>query len=262
MKIKRILWAFLAVAVAAGSMAFGAGAEVHDASHRTEVINASAHTCTDDGYTGDIFCNDCGAVIEYGEPVPAEHTDLESFGYRAPTCLDEGFTGMTYCNDCNETTDNGSPIPATGHVNTTVTDYKAPICTEDGFSGEVVCDECSRVVDKGSVIPAAHTEGEWVTVTEPTEIEEGLQTKSCTICGEELDRKVIPALSTPEFTYGDANGDDTVNLSDVTLMLQYIAKWDVSVNENAADANADGSVNLSDVTLMLQYIAKWDVVLG
>ena len=28
------------------------------------------------------------------------------------------------------------------------------------------------------------------------------------------------------------------------------------------DANGDGEVNLMDITLMLKYIAKWDVVLG
>lgn len=63
-------------------------------------------------------------------------------------------------------------------------------------------------------------------------------------------------------TYGDASGDGSVNLSDVTILLQAIAKWDVTLNNDAADVNCDGSVNLSDVTLLLQYIAKWDVVLG
>ena len=28
------------------------------------------------------------------------------------------------------------------------------------------------------------------------------------------------------------------------------------------DANGDGAINLADVTLLLQYIAKWDVTLG
>ena len=65
------------------------------------------------------------------------------------------------------------------------------------------------------------------------------------------------------FTYGDANDDGTINLSDVTVVLQQVAKWEnVKINLDAADVNADGNLNLSDVTLLLQYIAKWDVTLG
>ena len=67
-----------------------------------------------------------------------------------------------------------------------------------------------------------------------------------------------------DLLYGDANSDESVNLSDVTVVLQQIAKWEnVNINIDAADVNVDGVINLSDVTLLLQYIAKWDgIVLG
>jgi len=61
------------------------------------------------------------------------------------------------------------------------------------------------------------------------------------------------------YSPGDVNNDEAINLSDITDMLKHIAKWDVSINEDAADANADDGINLSDVTLLLQYIAKWNV---
>lgn len=64
------------------------------------------------------------------------------------------------------------------------------------------------------------------------------------------------------YSPGDLNGDYAVNLSDVTLLLKAIAKWDVTYNPYGADANEDGAVNLSDATIMLQFIAKWDVKLG
>ena len=60
---------------------------------------------------------------------------------------------------------------------------------------------------------------------------------------------------------GDANTDRVVNLSDVTVILKYIAKWDVELNTYVCDVNNDGAVNLADVTQMLKYIAKWDVEL-
>jgi len=64
--------------------------------------------------------------------------------------------------------------------------------------------------------------------------------------------------------YGDANGDEGVNLKDAALMLQHIAKWEgLTVDLTAADVNGDEKVNLSDVSRILQFIAKWEgVVLG
>lgn len=38
---------------------------------RTEVRNAKEATCTEDGYTGDIYCTDCGALVAKGEVIPA-----------------------------------------------------------------------------------------------------------------------------------------------------------------------------------------------
>ena len=71
-----------------------------------------------------------------------------------------------------------------------------------------------------------------------------------------------PCSTEPESILGDANSDSAVNIMDVTAMLQYIAKWNVQIDTDAADVVRDGTVNLSDVTLLLKYIAKWNVVLG
>jgi len=62
--------------------------------------------------------------------------------------------------------------------------------------------------------------------------------------------------------YGDANGDGKIALSDASLVLKHIAKWDVEIDEASGDANGDGKIALSDASLILKYIAKWDVVLG
>lgn len=62
-------------------------------------------------------------------------------------------------------------------------------------------------------------------------------------------------------TPGDVNRDTMINLSDVSLTLKHIAKWDVEMDMDAADVNDDTNVNLSDISLLLKYIAKWDVVL-
>ena len=64
-----------------------------------------------------------------------------------------------------------------------------------------------------------------------------------------------------DYIPGDINGDLATNMKDVVLLMQYVAKWDVSVNEVALDVNADGSVNMKDVVLLMQYVAKWDVII-
>jgi subtilisin family serine protease len=64
--------------------------------------------------------------------------------------------------------------------------------------------------------------------------------------------------------YGDVNGDGRITAADVTMLLQYLAEWDLgdSINLANADVNGDGRITAADVTLLLQYLAEWDVVLG
>lgn len=56
--------------------------------------------------------------------------------------------------------------------------------------------------------------------------------------------------------YGDINGDGSVNMTDVSQVLQYIngAVALTDAQQTAADVSGDGSVNMTDVSLILQYI--------
>ena len=58
---------------------------------------------------------------------------------------------------------------------------------------------------------------------------------------------------------GDINGDESVNMKDVTRLFQYMSDWDVAVVEAALDVNGDGNVNMKDVTRLFQYMSDWDV---
>ena len=62
--------------------------------------------------------------------------------------------------------------------------------------------------------------------------------------------------------YGDANGDGSVNAREAAMLQQYVAGWDVTLNEASADTNGDGSVNARDAAILQQYVAGWDVTLG
>ncbi len=67
------------------STPYGEYSSIHN---NTTVINASSATCGTDGYTGDIYCNDCEQTVEKGEIIIATgHTD-------------ENYDGI--CDICNE----------------------------------------------------------------------------------------------------------------------------------------------------------------
>lgn len=38
---------------------------------------------------------------------------------------------------------------------------------------------------------------------------------------------------------------------------QYLAEWEVEIDQTAADVNGDGMINGIDSGLLLQYLAEW-----
>ena len=54
---------------------------------------------------------------------------------------------------------------------------------------------------------------------------------------------------------GDVNGDGEVNISDVTVLINYLLSHnDAGVNLDAADCNQDSIINISDVTALINYL--------
>ena len=85
------------------------------AGHDTELKNARAATCTEDGYTGDEVCRTCGETVKQGTVIPATGHDTALKNARAATCTEDGYTGDEVCRTCGETVRQGAVIPATGH---------------------------------------------------------------------------------------------------------------------------------------------------
>ncbi len=72
---------------------------------------------------------------------------------------------------------------------------------------------------------------------------------------------ILPVSAAVAYSYGDANGDGTVNLKDVTVLRRMLADGE-STDTGNPDVNADGIVNLKDVTLLRRYLAgDWGVEL-
>ena len=64
--------------------------------------------------------------------------------------------------------------------------------------------------------------------------------------------------------YGDANGDDKVDILDVTAVQRHVAESELITGDALilADVNCDGVVDISDATLIQEYLAEMDVSLG
>lgn len=65
-----------------------------------------------------------------------------------------------------------------------------------------------------------------------------------------------------EISAGDTNGDGNIDIKDIVLFAQYLADWDVVIDEITADCNGDGTVDMKDIVLLAQYLAGWNVTLG
>ena len=114
------------------------GDEKPECEHKnTEVRGAKDATCTEDGYTGDTVCKDCGTVLQKGSVVEALGHDTEVRGAKDATCTEAGYTGDTVCKTCETVLQKGSAIEALGHDFTEWTVEKEPTETEEGLKARV-----------------------------------------------------------------------------------------------------------------------------
>ena len=119
----------------------------------TEIKDAKDATCTEEGYTGDTYCADCGKLIAKGEVIPAKgHGETEVKDAKDATCTEEGYTGDTYCTVCGDKVADGEVIPAKGHGETEIRDAKPATTTEEGYTGDTYCTDCGEKIADGETI--------------------------------------------------------------------------------------------------------------
>ena len=167
------------------------GTVINALGHDVELRNAKEATCTEAGYTGDNVCKRCGETITVGSVIKALGHDWDNGAItKAATCTAEGVMTYTCKHDASHT--KTEAIPAKGH-DIDVQGKKDATCTEAGYTGDEICKVCGETVKKGEVIPAkGHTWGDWVQTKAPTEYEEGVDTRTCSVCGATETRPVAP----------------------------------------------------------------------
>lgn len=116
----------------------------------TQITGAVAATCTENGYTGDMVCVDCGAVVKAGDIISATGHSTITVNRTEASCETEGYTGDEKCTVCEETVKKGTVIPATGHAYNSGVVTKEATETEEGVK-TYTCTVCGAT--KTEAIP-------------------------------------------------------------------------------------------------------------
>ena len=149
----------------------------------TEIRNKKEATCKEDGYTGDVYCKDCGEKLSDGKTIvkTTEHTWDAGKVTKVATCTKKGLKLYT-CTVCDKV--RTEEIPATGHQHTEVRNVKEATCTKAGYTGDTYCKDCGEKISSGEVIAKlAHTWDEGNITKEADCKETGVKTYTCHKCG-------------------------------------------------------------------------------
>ena len=189
-------------------------------STRTEEIPATGHvnkitkfakkaTCKSEGYTGDIYCKDCGELLEEGDILPKEeHVWDEGKITQQPGCTKSGERTYT-CTTCQTT--KTEEIPATGHANKITKFAKKATCKTEGYTGDIYCQDCGELLEEGNVLPQeAHIWDEGKITKQPTSSAAGVRTYTCKNCGT-TKTESIARLQPKKLTPGKVIKDKATN---------------------------------------------------
>lgn len=137
--------------------------------------------------------NDAGHTVTYDAVIT-------SVVKTASTCSTMGTTTYTavYGNDSDTKDVQDIILDADNHEGETeVRDVKAATCTEAGYTGDTYCKACGTKTASGKVINAlGHIWGEWVVTTPATYDNEGIETRTCSVCGQSETRTVARLVRT------------------------------------------------------------------
>ena len=221
--------------------------ETREVSHNVVHVDAVPATCTAMGNIEYWYCDVCGAAW-----LDAEYTmNTNQMAIKLPMAEHEYFNDCeTVCINCYEETREASHTVA--HV-----DAVEPTCTAMGNIEFWYCEACGAAWLNAECTMNTNVMAVKLPATGEHTYDDEYDA-DCNVCG---DVREVPEKPV-EIVYGDADGDGDITNDDVILLQQYLAKWDVTMDEASADADGDGDITNDDVILLQQYLAKWDVVLG
>ena len=121
--------------------------------------NGVLPTCTTEGYTAGVYCNDCRTYI-------SGHTQLaiDSSAHKwddgkittTATCSVKGIRTYTCQYNSSHTKTENLGFATDNHVNVINISETAPKCTEKGYTAGVYCDDCNKYLSGHMEIPATN----------------------------------------------------------------------------------------------------------
>ncbi len=163
------------------------------------VENNVAPDCVNEGsYDNLVYCTVCNEELDRDTIIvdALGHTegDVVVENNVDPDCVNEGsYDNVVYCTVCDkELSRNTITVDALGH------DYKeevtAPTCEDKGYT-TYTCSVCGDSYVADCVDALGHTDGNWVETKEPGVGVVGEETLYCSVCGDVVCTKEIPAIN-------------------------------------------------------------------
>lgn len=202
-------------------------------SHKNTVIrNAAAPSCTQNGNSGDLYCSDCGILLQTGTKIPATgHQNTVITNEVSATCYEKGYSGDVVCVDCEEILIWGHKIAASAHKNTCIKNAIDATCTQDGYTGDTYCADCGIILSHGETAKATGHN-----FSSPTE-KDGITRRTCKNCkySEILSDNSITETDVTEATdlsteAGDAPDTVASQTKKQDISADSIEKADSSIN--------------------------------
>ncbi|HDL03380.1 MAG TPA: hypothetical protein ENH25_04525, partial [candidate division Zixibacteria bacterium] len=239
------------------------------------VANAGQDDSDTDGL-GDL-CDNCPAIANPGQ----EDDDVDGYGNDCDNCpvdanndqADADADGVgDACDDCTDLDGDGYGDP--GYAANTCDDDNCPGDFNDGqedgdFDGVGdICDNCPS--DANNDQADADGDGDGDSCDDCTDTDgdgygnPGYPANTCAEDNcpsvpnpDQIDSDFDGTGDACEFMCGDVNGSGTINILDVTSIINYLYKGGPApVPPQSADVNKSGSINILDVTHIINYLYK------
>lgn len=261
----------------------------------TRLENEKSPTCGEEGYTGDLICNNCEAVLKKGDIIPAtgKH-DMEMTVY-PPTCGERGYTdytckncGYSYTDDYIEPTGNHEYIDGVCKICGAISLENLPSISGNETQNVIIentdVSKCFKFTPSQSGSLTFYSTGssdtlgrlldsDMVELAYNDDNEEDRNFRiSYNVNARETYVLQIGAFNSSDEAFnvtfnfepnketllGDVNGDGEITIVDSTILQKYIVGQTTLDDEtlNVADVNKDGAITVVDATLIQKFVVK------
>lgn len=224
----------------------------------TEIQNKKDFSCNTNGYTGDLICKTCGAILKKGEIIPA----TGNHEYIDGVCKICGAISLE-----NLPSISGNETQNVIIENTNVSKYFKFTPSQ---SGSLTFYSTGSRDTVGGLYDSDMTELEY---NDDNEEDRNFRISYNVNAGEtyvlqigvyeydssdEAFNVTFNFEPNKETLLGDVNGDGEITVVDATIIQKYIVGLTTLDDEtlNVADVNKDGAVTVVDATLIQKFIAK------